>query len=469
MVEPRCRAPRSAIRRERAQSAWAGFLGLLTLGLAAPAYAKPPDGGAPMPELLSEPSLRTGRRMAPRRSRPTDEETPLRVCSFTEGVCVHAARAAHPAAVLATLAAAEAAARGLRSLRLPPPLPDDDLGGSSAFDLYLVPDEPTLVTSTDLVARAALFDATSAFATLPPPSARAGCALPFSVTASLAEAVLLRLDAGAEEGGLSMTSSYLASLVAPCSLLEIAAVDDVQRAPERPLTAGTTDAPDGHLLFPELLDDTRGTGAPAGVMTALFAVAAQRTPPGSWRWHNTPNLFDGLRAVTKDRGSSLGDLLLEYAVARAFVGSRDDGGHLSDAARFGDMGRVRFEWSVPYSSLPRRLAPLRPIDSTGSTYLWLDLAGAPPGSSLIFVADWELPVLFRWALVKVDARGIEVGRVDVAGIYGDTHVERTVVDLSGLAGIIVVGVSDGSISREYPFAPDEAPFEAHGYAVTLAK
>ena len=46
------------------------------------------------------------------------------------------------------------------------------------------------------------------------------------------------------------------------------------------------------------------------------------------------------------------------------------------------------------------------------TYLWLDLAGAPPDAELTFVADWELPAVFRWSLVKVDKNGAEAGRVE---------------------------------------------------------
>ena len=391
----------------------------------------------------------------------------MRACSLREAVCVHASPSVHPAAVMATLSAAEAALRGLRALRMPAPLADDGLGGSDDFDLYVEPGAPSLTTSTDLLARAARFDTTSVFAVLAPPGANDTAVLAFRVALALGEASLLRLDAAAEEGGVSMTASYVASLIAPCSVLEIEAVDAIQRAPERPITQGRFDEPDGQLLFPELLDDRYGSGSPAGVMTGLFAVASQRSNAGELRYQNTPSVFDALRVAMKDRGGTLGDLLLDYAVARAFVGSRSDGGSIVDSARFGAMGRVRFEWSVPFASLPRRLAPLRPIDSTGSTYLWLDLEKAPSSSSLTFVADWELPVLFRWALVKVDKQGMAAGRIDVAGLQAATHAERTVEDLSGLAGLVVVGVNDGTITSAAPFQPDEAPFEPHGYTVTL--
>jgi hypothetical protein len=151
------------------------------------------------------------------------------------------------------------------------------------------------------------------------------------------------------------------------------------------------------------------------------------------------------------------------------VGSRSDGKHMVDVERFGDLGRVRFEWSVPYGSLPRRLAPAVPLDPTGMTYLWVDLADAPPGAELTFVADWELPSVLRWSLVKVDKDGVEAGRVDVAGLFGASHVERTVVKLDGLAGVMVVGVNAGSDDRGHPYDPDEEPLMPHSYTVMLAK
>jgi hypothetical protein len=222
------------------------------------------------------------------------------------------------------------------------------------------------------------------------------------------------------------------------------------------------------MLFPWFHDDTLGVGGPGRAMMGLIALASQRTAAGSWEWKNEPDTFDVLRATMRDRGSSLENLLLDFAVVRAFVGSRSDGEHLTDVERFGDAGRVRFEWSVPFGSLPRRLAPLAPIEPTGMTYLWLDLAGETP-TELTFAADWELPALFRWALVKVDKKGAQAARLDVAGVFGASHAEQTIVGLEGLAGVMVVGVNIGSIDRSHPFDPDEQPLMPHGYAVTLFK
>jgi hypothetical protein len=101
--------------------------------------------------------------------------------------------------------------------------------------------------------------------------------------------------------------------------------------------------------------------------------------------------------------------------------------------------------------------------------VWVDLAGAPPGSELTLAADWEPPALFRWSLVKVDGNGAEAGRLDLAGVFGETHAERTLIGLDGLAGVIVAGVNAGSADRSHPFDPDEQPLMPHAYTVTLMK
>jgi hypothetical protein len=415
----------------------------------------------------SLPGYAAARSRVPGQVRPGADQTPIVACSFDRPVCVHAPTAVRAPAISSTLHAAEHALSVFQAMGLPP-LDDGGMGGGPALDLYLMRGAAP-VTSFDLVPAVGTYDSAPAFVVLPPPGVGRGCVEASEVARAVAQAIVLRMDAGIEEATLAMASSYLASLAVPCGVAELAAIDDFQRRPERDLAEARAGALDGSLLFPMFLDDRYGTGRPAGVITGLVAVSGQRADAGALEWGREPDVFDALRVAAKARDTTAGDLLLEFAIARAFAGSRSDGVHFSDATRYGDMGRVRFEWNVPYASLPRRLAPLRPIGATGATYLWVDLAGAPPGTELTFVADWELPVLFHWALVKVDAQGTEAGRVTVAAIYGSTHAERTVVGLDGLAGLLVVGVNQGDIDRANPYDPDDAPYEPHGYTVTLAK
>ncbi len=333
------------------------------VGGAAPARAQTADPPRFGPPPSNEPRS-TGREVVSTVARPT-AATPVTACSFTEPVCVHAAPKVDPPAILDTLRYAEHAFLGYRALGLPPPLPP--------YDVYLVPSQPAPATVADLIPTSDGWDRASAFTVMPPPGPSAGCTASYAVAQGVAHALALGLDSGAENGALSMASSYLASLVADCEIAELPAIDDFQAHPERSFAAGDPDVPDGALLFPWFLDDTLGVGGPGRVIVGLIANAAQRTPPGSWEFHNEPDIFDVLRNTMRPRGSTLESLLLDFAVARAFVGSRSDGGHLADVERFGDAGRVRFEWAVPFASLPRRLAPLAPIEPTGMTYLWLDL------------------------------------------------------------------------------------------------
>ena len=87
-------------------------------------------------------------------------------------------------------------------------------------------------------------------------------------------------------------------------------------------------------------------------MPGLLAVAAQRTPAGAWEWSNEPDIFDALRARMKARAGTLDELLLDFAVARAFVGSRSDGRTSPTSRASATLGRVRFEWAVPFAVAP---------------------------------------------------------------------------------------------------------------------
>ncbi|WP_437734069.1 hypothetical protein [Sorangium sp. So ce1335] len=445
----------------------------------AQAGAPPHDAGAPDADPPDADPPADGRPVGSPVQRPDDRDVPQRACSFTLPLCVHAPADVSGQSVLDALSHLEAAMRAYDALGLPRPLPDGQRGGGPSYDLYLErgPRRGPLRVGHDMRALGERFDAASAFAVAAAPApGRGGCASASDAAYALGHAVAARLDAGAEEGAVAMAASYLAAIAAPCPAEELAAVDAFQRAPERALTGAALGGLDGALLFPWYLDDAHGTGTPAQVAMSLLAIAAQPTPAGAARFRGEPDVFDALRASLRARGKDVDDLLLDFAVARAFLGSRSDGAHLSDAARFGDFGRVRFEWSLPYATLPRRVAPLRPIEPTGATYLWLDLSAenANGGADLAaaeitFVADWELPALFRWAIVKVDRQGAEAGRVEVAGIFGSSRAQRTVVGLDGLAGLLIVGVNAGSMIRSRPFDPDDAPFMPHAYAVWLSR
>ena len=165
---------------------------------------------------------------------------------------------------------------------------------------------------------------------------------------------------------------------------------------------------------------------------------------------------------------AIADFWIELAIARLFMGSRDDGLHFPETAFAGRAGRIRFDWNVPFASLPRRLSPERAIDPTGATYIWIDLQGAPKDVRLLFHAEWEAPVPFRWAFVRVGSDGAEVSRVLVTAQQKTTSAEKNLDALDGLSGVAVIGVNIGDLALDDPFDPDHAPYEPHSYVLTVA-
>jgi hypothetical protein len=388
-----------------------------------------------------------------------------RACSRRRAVCVHGGQGTGPAAARRALASAERALDGLIALRLPTPLPDFAAGGGPELDVYLEPGRARAEAIADLGHVDDRWDLAPAFVLAPPPAA-GGCVEGAQLAEAVAAAGLLGLDAGVEPMMRDAVAGHLGALVAPCGVEESQAIDDLQRAPERGLHLDTDTR--GGRLFLAWLEQRHGSGRPGELAAALVAAAPQQTPAGSAWFRNEPDVVDILQENARAGGSPpFGELLRDFGVARAFVGSRSDDAHLVDVARFGDLGRVRFEWSVPWSTLPRRLAPARPVQPTGASYVWVDLAGAPAGASLTIVAAWEPPVAFRWAVVKVGLEGDEVGRLEPPTQLGATSIQQSIVQIGGLAGLVVVGINEGGSSAIDHHDPDDGPFLGRSYTVTI--
>jgi hypothetical protein len=392
-------------------------------------------------------------------------------CSPLEPVCVHAAAGATPEGVTRALAAAEATFAALRALRLPAPLPDGGRGGTMALDLYLGAALRAAAHAEAIPATAA-FDRASAFATLPAAPEGPRCAFESAVARVIAEAALLGIDAAEAASTLAAQASWLAQLTAPCAPLALAAIDRYQRRPDRALLApppserGPIELA-GSMVLPWYLDDAYGTWRPGAVFTALVAVGAQESDRAAPFYQNEPDVFDVLRDVMPARDKTLGELQIEVAVARAFMGDRSDGAHLLDSEWLGRYGRVRFEWSIAWSELPKRVAAAYPLEPSGAGYIWLDLAGAFVESELTFVADWEATNVFEWALVRVDAEGREISRQLTGGVFGEHRATLSLRDLTGTAAILVVGTNLGSDDRSRPYDPDVGSPRPAGYQVTL--
>ncbi|MFO0612587.1 MAG: hypothetical protein U0414_08375 [Polyangiaceae bacterium] len=397
------------------------------------------------------------------RTRPLGDE---RVCDVLRRVCVHAGSGVKDEVARATLADAANALAGLEALRLLRPPSDFRAGGDPSFDVYVDPAETEGHAYVDVGTTDSVFDSGSTFVSVGP-ERRAGCAAPARIATLVAEAALLGLDSSTDPGVLEMSSRYLATLVAPCAIVEMGEVDTFQRAPERCLVSDGQHAQPGSFLFPQYLDEKYGAQGPGTLTASLVAISWQKALADKSSWPDEPDFFDGLRTTMIARGSDLGEVMLDFAVERAFLGSRSDEGHMIDVARFGDLGRPRLEWSVAYDSLPRRLLPSRPLDALGATYIWLDVSKAPEGATFTFEADWERPFLFRWSLVKVRKDGSEDTRIKVAPVFGEYEAARVVQNLGDLAGILIVGENDAEWSKSQPFDPGEPRLAPKSYGVTL--
>jgi hypothetical protein len=290
-----------------------------------------------------------------------------------------------------------------------------------------------------------------------------------AATLCLAEAIAVRLDAAETPFTRRALATELWLLTGLPTSADVRAVDDVQAEPEHAIVARdrTRFSEGGALLF-EYLDVAKGRGLAADAALATYALSAGPPSPVSLRWTNEPDTLDVLRATFGPTPSDVARFFGEFSLARAFLGTRDASSSWPLLRFAGDFGRVRFEWSVPFSSLPRRLSPAHPVEPTGATYLFVALDASAAGRSLAFQADWEPPVSFRWTLALVASSGRLVRRIDVPYLERETHVERLVDDLTGAAGLLVAGTNLGALGPSYPFDPDFEPFEPHGYTVYLA-
>ena len=412
-----------------------------------------------------DPLLPTGVKVASPIARPRFAEAPA--CSPRRPVCVHRATGVQPDVALAGLDAIERAyERLVLALGLPAPLPDYGRGASDALDLYLERSSGAeLAVGYDEVPGD--FDRAAAFCVVP---ALAPPLLDRAATQCVAEAIALRLDAGETPDLRRAYAAHLwLSTGAPTSL-DLQAIDELQSQPQvataaRELSTRSTAAA---LMF-EFLESKRGTAGPGVLATGLLSLSASRTSGNAWLWNNEPDTLDVLRHSLGNNRAAFASLLGSLTVSRAFLGDRDDGTHWPAMAWTGAFGKIRFDWSIRFSSLPRRVASTRPIEPTGALYLWLDLDEVPLGAALAVQAEWEHPVPFKWEIVRVDKDGRELGRLDVPYQEAGSSFEQRVVGLEASAGLIVAAVNVGDTEINYPFDPDIAPFEGQRCTIYLAK
>lgn len=449
------------------------FVFALVAASACPTFAKPPKRDPPLlfggpvtkkvvkPPL--DPRLPTGTELPPERARPS---TTAGLCSFTRPVCVHATASDAEAQLPEALAALERAyEREVLGLGLPAPLGDRGAGGSDALDWYLSS------TPRDLdAAQGALLpgrmDATSVACEGGAPS---GVLLERQAALCVGEAVASRLDAGEGPDARRAFALELWWITGTKTSLDVQIVDDAQRQPEGALSfdAQHGSALGRFALLLEMLETTRSVASPGVLSASMLSAAAARTPPGAPAYDDEPDVFDVLRHSVDEELPRYADLMVDFALRRALAGDRDDGTRLPGLSFAGAFARPRFDWVIPFSTLPRRVLSGVPIAPSGAELIWIELDDAPLGARLGFRAEWEAPVAFQWRMLLVDREGRDVRRIDVPFQERAQSADARVVRLDGAKAIIIAGVNIGGIDLTYPFDPDMQPFEPAACTVYL--
>jgi hypothetical protein len=423
-----------------------------------------PPARAPAPRPV-DPRLPTGG-VRVDQPRPSGASTPA--CGFRAPVCVHAAPSVEPARALQTLQSLERAyERLVWALDLPAPRDDLGRGGSDALDLYLVDGhrDGELGVYNDVAAGQG-WDATSSFCVLDAVSTSS-----FERAAALCvgEAIGRRLDAAETPHTLRGYATHLWWLSGAPTTSDWDALDRIQLMPERSIGGRELErTSEGAALFFEYLDATWGFGAPGWLASSLVALSAGKTAAPAFRWNNEPDTWDIVRESVGGL-PRFASLMSDFSVRRAFLGERDDGTHFPGLGWAGWFGSPRFDWTLGWSSLPRRVLLSRPIAPTGAAYLWVDLDGVALGSVLGFQAECEGPAPFVWSLVRVGRDGRELGRLEVPFQEAVRRVEQRVTNLETAAGVIVVATNLGGISTAFPFDPDIYPYEPHNCSVYLVR
>jgi hypothetical protein len=450
-------------RRRLLHLAWFGPV--LLVALRVQADAEVPgllfQGGIvvpPMPVVV-DPSLPRGPALG-WASRP---ETAGRSCAQEYPVCVHGGVATSRAQALRVLQTAFTGWTYV--LNKPAPLGDSSLGGGPELDVYLTQQPTALEVQRDAPRLSS--DQSSGFCSLD-----VGAITPHWLTLCVAEAASLRIDVA---NGAGTRRGWALHQIAPLVRLDASswsAIDSAQANPQAPLlTRDASELSDAAALFWAYVDGNLGASSYGELPLAIYALARRQgvTSEAYPEWDNTPDVLDVFRRAFENDAQRIAHQLVNFAVWRGFLGSRSDAAHPPHLSGLGDLGRVRFDWVLAYSSLPRHVAGPYPLSPLGSAYIWVDLDSVPLVAELGFRAEWEQPVQFQWAIVRVDAQGRAMSQLTLPYLERATSVEQTLTNFQGAAGLLIVGLNLGGVDNSHPFDPDQEPWETHSYSIYLTE
>lgn len=315
---------------------------------------------------------------------------------------VGAARAAR------ALVAMEEAWLRLDETGWPLPFADGRLGGSSAFDLYLV-ERATVAASaeTDGPIHWAPYDASTSWAAVD--ATLGGEALDACVLSALAQAALLGQDPAEHAFWRQATGAFVAYLASgrfTCG----ESVHDRQRAPDTGWSGPPDEAGAAAALVLAMVSEREDAGSGAFVRE-VWQLARQHSEGDLLR--ASPSLPEALARALDNAGESLEALLLEAAVARYFAGSegRRLGAAYAALRALPADAEAPIVRDVALAELPEHVPLHPPLGDLGSAYVRVGVAGVPPGKSLPVWLRGSPGTRWSLTLVRLGSDGREIGRM----------------------------------------------------------
>jgi hypothetical protein len=380
---------------------------------------------------------------------------PVRSCDARAPVCVHAPSTIPVELVArARVAVADAWNMTVETMRIPRPLLDGARGGDPRLDVYLASSLPDgIAIGRDPIDRIVDRDAASGFVFLDEAIVRrGGCTLAFTAARAIVRASALGVDVAETENMVDGLARRFADVAAPCPTLVDPTIAAVQSKPWQSLGA----SPVGYQLLARTLDRQFGQGLGAIVPAVLSMATNHRgviVPDaddelGPVHFHNATTVLDVLSLTLVDAGTTLEEVFLELASARAL-----------------NPIPPAYEWVVRASSLPRRFAIRRAIEPMGMTFVKIDLDVPPKSDGIELDVAWDSGAKFVWKVLKVDAAGKKFGEVPVPPLETTRKITIDVRRLEGARSLVLCGVNVGDPIR--PFHPDEPLSPGHAYELGI--
>jgi hypothetical protein len=341
--------------------------------------------------------------------RPSANDPTLDSIEFPLRVHVPAHKRRLGAAALAALEHAYVAARGFG---WPLPAPDADLGGSPAFDLYLLPGA-ALGSDAHVDQERAVsdFDAALTFASVS--AERSGAQLAACVESAFAQATAVALEP-AEARSVARASGEYAAFRETGE----PGCDDSfvlgQSAPEHSLLGADLAAAGSGGMFLAMLSERHAAGS-GELVRAVWELARQHSKGlvADDRLRGSPDFWEVLARVLDATEEKWPDEFTEFAAARFFAGEPTR----RRAASYRVFAELPSDAAVPLladlaaAELPRhvRTAADGGIESLASSYVRVKLPDAASGELRVWLRG-ELGPNWSLTALRLAADGSELGR-----------------------------------------------------------